>query len=128
MAAKALTITSVPGSTSTASGYTIQLVRDHGGLPTIPHTTNSSTLQTSPTNFTYDAASVGGAAVADTGHYHVYVDGSYFGYAASGVTSVTLPDDPTVEDETHVVSVELVNNDHSSLDPIVRDEISVTSP
>lgn len=71
-------------------------------------------------NFTF-SEDVGGVAVADEGHYHVYIDGTYW-TLGTGSSVVVMG----VAAGEHVVGVELVSSDHSSLSPMVMDEITLT--
>jgi len=65
-------------------------------------------------NFILNATSMGGPNVPGEGHYHLYINGNMAGmYAAM---NVTLPGLPSGD---HQLKVELVNNDHSPLDPPV---------
>jgi hypothetical protein len=91
-------------------------------------TSSTVTVMTTHENFTFDANNVGGTNAADTGHYHVYLDGAYLKYVATDSTTVDIPNNPVVTPETHTIRVELVNNDHSYLDPIVDDEITIETP
>jgi hypothetical protein len=64
---------------------------------------------------------VGGHSHNGEGHYHIYVDGEYFDYG-------TDPDNAWVtrlEPGEREIMVELVNNDHTSMDPVVSDTIQV---
>ncbi|GDX80364.1 hypothetical protein LBMAG42_21750 [Deltaproteobacteria bacterium] len=81
----------------------------------------SFNLSLSAENFAF-SEDVGGAAVEDEGHYHVFVDGIYWtlGTGSSVVVEGVAPGE-------HVVSVELVSSDHSSLSPMVMDEITLTA-
>jgi hypothetical protein len=85
-------------------------------------TVNSSSvsLHVAVENLTLDPAAVGKDNEEGHGHYHVFVDGEYYDYNATEdfVVSDLTPGD-------HVIEVELVNNDHSSLDPRVVDYITV---
>lgn len=53
---------------------------------------------------------------ATGGHWHIYVDGKYNGVSANARTGKTRP----LKQGSHVIRVELANNDHSSLGPRVR--------
>jgi hypothetical protein len=65
-------------------------------------------------NFTLDDAAIGEDAEPGHGHYHVYVDDTYIGFAASGgYTLYNLPNG------THTVAVVLSGNDHA--ESTVRD-------
>jgi len=72
-------------------------------------------------NFTLDPEAIGGADVAGEGHYHIYVDGTYYLASASATNVVSLE-----TEGAHEISVELVTNSHSNLDPRVLDAISVS--
>ena len=68
------------------------------------------------------SSGVGGAPADGEGHYHISVDGSYFdyGYDSAGAWATRLTEGD------HILGVELVNNDHSSLSPSIMDAVSVT--
>jgi hypothetical protein len=77
-------------------------------------------VSVSTSNFTLDPSAVGGSDVADFGHYHVFIDGSYYGYSADTSTEVT-----GISAGEHVISVELVNNSHTSLTQPVIDSSTI---
>lgn len=81
---------------------------------------SSTKLEVDVQNFTLDPEHVGGTNVSGTGHYHIFVDGVYQSYSASSSTVVT-----DLHPGTHDIKVELVNNDHSSLNPPVTDAVLV---
>ena len=64
---------------------------------------------------------MGGANVDGEGHWHVMVDGSYYGYSTEGSLSVT-----GVDVGDHEVMVELMNNDHTQLNDRVVYKIDLT--
>lgn len=78
-------------------------------------------LSVSAENFTFDAASMGGAAVPGVGHWSVLVDGVQVAESASPTASLSglAPGD-------RVLRVQLENNDHTPLDPPVYSEITVS--
>jgi hypothetical protein len=86
---------------------------------------SSFAIKNAVENFTFDKDAVGGAAVTDTGHYHVYVDGAYDGLDA---TNSYLLDMSPYGSGTHEIMLELVQNDHSELSPRVMDVITVETP
>jgi len=81
-------------------------------------------LTVTVSDFTLDAAAMGGANVAGTGHIHYSLDGALVG---GGMTAATTIDVTGLEVGEHTVRAELVNNDHSPLDPAVYAEITVTA-
>lgn len=68
---------------------------------------------------------IGGTAASGEGHYHLYLDGAYVDYGSdpdgAWITRLT-------PGTTHILGVELVNNDHSSLSPKVQDAVEITVP
>jgi hypothetical protein len=72
-------------------------------------------------NFTMNASAIGMDNMAGEGHYHIYINGGLVGPYTDMMTM--LNDLPA---GTHELKVELVNNDHSSLDPMVMDMVSFT--
>jgi hypothetical protein len=84
--------------------------------------TSSFYVQLDVQNFTLDPSDEDGPNLPDTGHYHVFVDGFYntTGTAASVLVTGLSPGD-------HVLSAELVNNDHTDLDaPVWSGDLHVT--
>lgn len=71
-------------------------------------------------NFTLDAASIGGANAYDVGHAQVFVDGVLAAENADGVVPLTglLPG-------THLVRVQLANNDRTPVEPAVYQEFDI---
>ncbi len=74
-------------------------------------------------NFTMNAASIGLAPVPGQGHWHLFVDGVYRGLGTS--LSVLAS---RLEPGTHVVVVELYNNDHTDLLWPAFDQVTITVP
>jgi hypothetical protein len=72
-------------------------------------------------NFTLDDAAVGGADVDGEGHYHVLVDGAYYTYGTGAPVLVS-----GLAPGEHTLSVVLVQNDHTNVEPLVMDEVSIT--
>jgi hypothetical protein len=85
---------------------------------------NSSSveLQISKDNFTYNPAAVGQAAAAGEGHYHVLVNGAYFFYGTTDFYNVTQ----LTPGASYALRVQLFNNDHTAIVPVVYDEIYIT--
>ncbi|HEX9709038.1 MAG TPA: hypothetical protein VGB42_03605 [Candidatus Thermoplasmatota archaeon] len=77
------------------------------------------TVTTAVSNWTLDAVAVGGAPVPGTGHWHVFVDGTYVSFSAALSVELTglTPGD-------HEVKVALHNNDHTAI--AVPAEASIT--
>lgn len=67
---------------------------------------------------------VDGPAKHGQGHYHVLVDGVYFDLGTDPANAVV----PELAEGLHEITVELMNNDHTSLDPVVSTTISVEVP
>jgi len=68
--------------------------------------------------------SAGGTATDGEGHYHIYIDGTYYGFD-------TDPDSTLVTDLTpgeHDIRIVLANNDHTELDPQIDDTIEINVP
>ncbi len=86
---------------------------------------SSVELRVAKGNFTFNPQAVGGAAVPGEGHYHIFVNDVYWGFATTefmNLTGLTAGGDFDIR-------VELANNDHTLLSPPVFDEISVdTAP
>ena len=81
------------------------------------------TVTVTAENFTLDVDSADAENVTDVGHFHVLIDGVYDalgGVDGAEVTGLTSGD--------HTLTTVLVNNDHSDLDPIVFDEITISVP
>jgi hypothetical protein len=85
---------------------------------------NSSSveLQIVKDNFTYNPAAVGQAAVAGEGHYHVLLNGAYFFYGTTDFYNVTY----LTPGVSYAIRVQLFNNDHTPILPVVYDEIYIT--
>lgn len=79
------------------------------------------TLQVTPTHFTFDAASMGGANLDGTGHYAVTIDGVATTTAAGDATI------PALIAGDHTVQVDLLNNDGTPVSPGVSDVVHVTA-
>ena len=80
-------------------------------------------------NFKLDASKIGKAKKAGEGHYHVYGFGKTSGanYLAAGVTTtVTITIPATAKPGKETITIELRNNDHSSLSPKVEDKVDLT--
>lgn len=74
-------------------------------------------LSVTITNFTLAPQSVGMAAVAGQGHYHIFLDGQYIGNSAYVTGTAIIP--VTTMPGMHTLSVSLANNDHSLITPTV---------
>jgi hypothetical protein len=86
------------------------------------------TATVSVTDFTLNGGDVGGANVAGSGHYHVYWDNAsgttYMTAGASAETPLTVPQ--AASGGSHLIRVELFNDDHTPLSPVVDTQASVT--
>jgi hypothetical protein len=65
---------------------------------------------------------VGQPKALNTGHIHIFLDGAYYGQATS-VSSIQFVG---LSPGTHTIRLELVNNDHTPLNPDVSKTITVT--
>jgi len=65
---------------------------------------------------------VGQPKALNTGHIHIFLDGAYYGQATS-VSSIQFVG---LSPGTHTIKLELVNNDHTPLNPDVSKTITVT--
>ena len=87
---------------------------------------SSALVSVSVADFALSAESIGAPAQAGQGHWHLYLNGNYMSPHADA-------DGPLVglQPGNHQIKVELVNNDHSSLEPpaesIVEVEITTES-
>ncbi|MGA1822409.1 MAG: hypothetical protein ACMUIG_07775 [Thermoplasmatota archaeon] len=78
-------------------------------------------LELSVGDFTLNASAMGGANVPGEGHWHLSINGNPQGmYAVEMIELTNLPEGD------HTFAVELVNNDHTSLNPAVTDSIDIT--
>ena len=82
--------------------------------------TSTFSVSVEEENFLLDPDHIGGGDVDGVGHYHVYIDGAYYGYSADHTTTVT-----GISPGDHTLRVELVNNDHPAHDPVVYDEVPI---
>lgn len=99
-----------------------------GEMVTIDNPTEGMTLyggimdlNLTVTNFVLDPSAIGQANVPGEGHWHLYINDQLMGPYA--VEDIQLTDLPAGD---HKIEVELVNNDHSSLDPKVSDVVNIT--
>jgi len=73
-------------------------------------------------NFTL-SEDVGGANVAGEGHLHLFLDGAYYQISTDGQFLVSgLPSGE------HTLTVGMVNNDHTDVNPMVYDWATITVP
>lgn len=109
---------------------------------TIPAGANGITITTPPSGtvvgssstditidvqgFTLDSAGIGGANVADRGHYHVYVEDDYVGEGTTSAFTVTTLSVSSNASSSRV-SAELVSNDHTPVLPSVVDIIDLVT-
>lgn len=106
--------------------YTVNVATDRPDITiTSPasgdHVTSDFNLTVSPENFTFVDYNTHSTNEDGFGHYHVLIDGNYY---ALGTTNSTLVSGvPTGQ---HLLSVMLVQNDHSDREPMVVDEIPIT--
>ncbi|HLF06875.1 MAG TPA: hypothetical protein VI893_06880, partial [Thermoplasmata archaeon] len=82
--------------------------------------TNSTSVTYAASNFTLNASAIGKAWSPGEGHVHIMVDGVDTGMSAS--TTITVKD---LADGIRKITVELRNNDHTPLQPIVAHSIWV---
>ena len=82
---------------------------------------SSFTVTVNIENFTLDGDHVGGTPMDGMGHWHLFLDGSYYGYSATSTLSVS-----GVSSGPHLLRAELFNNDHSELDDRVVYEIAIS--
>jgi len=66
----------------------------------------------------------GGTAAEGEGHYHIYVDGTYFGFDTNPKSTIVTDLAPG----DHDISIVLANNDHAELAPQIDDTISIVVP
>ncbi|MGA1872051.1 MAG: hypothetical protein ACMUHY_00130 [Thermoplasmatota archaeon] len=77
-------------------------------------------LNLSVSDFTLNGSAIGGANVEGEGHWHLFINGQLQGpYAVEDLELTGLPEGE------HLIEVELVNNDHSTLDPQVRASVNI---
>lgn len=78
-------------------------------------------LNLSISDFTLNASAIGGPNVAGEGHWHLYINGNLIApYATENLHLAQLPQGD------HLIEVELVENDHSSLSPKVMASVNIT--
>ncbi|MDP2317397.1 MAG: hypothetical protein Q8P41_31220 [Pseudomonadota bacterium] len=77
-------------------------------------------LSFSAENFTFDAAAMDGANAPHVGHAQVWLDGVLVHETTSGIAALTA-----LPVGTHVVRVQLANNDRTPVSPAVYQEIAV---
>ena len=85
---------------------------------------DATTVELSMTIQGFDISTdVGGGAVDGEGHYHVYVDGTYYDYGTDADSFYVA----NLSEGEHDLKVALANNDHSELEGDgVSDSVSVT--
>ncbi|HLW59525.1 MAG TPA: hypothetical protein VKV57_06305 [bacterium] len=82
-------------------------------------------IQTTVKNFALDPVAIGTAPKAGEGHWHLYVDGKLAGLSADGVISIPNDAYPTLTAGSHVIKVDLHNNNHTSVEGAKGDQITV---
>ena len=91
--------------------------------PAFGATINASAVQLSMTIQNFEISQdVGGSAHDGMGHYHIYVDDAYrdFGTDLNSAWATRL------SPGSHTIKIELVNNDHTSLNPVISDTVQIT--
>lgn len=78
-------------------------------------------LNLSISDFTLNASAIGGSNVAGEGHWHLYINGDLIGpYTTENLHLTDLPQGD------HLIEIELVENDHSSLVPKVMSSVNIS--
>ncbi|MBK06567.1 MAG: hypothetical protein CL920_29465 [Deltaproteobacteria bacterium] len=113
-----------------------EIVNNNNGDPSVTLTLDKQTAKAGDTiklsievkNFQLDKNKMDSSNQSGTGHYHVYLDDKkdtdYFAADAAATLDFKVPSDIT--EGKHTLRVELRNNDHSPLDPVVEAKAEFT--